>query len=68
MLSADAPPPHLQTEPSLWGQLHATGDKTEVEARRAASVERAHAKLEAARQARLKLKEREEKVRNHGGS
>lgn len=45
----------------IWGQLEAAADKEEVLVRRNASIDRAHAKLEAARKARLERKQKEER-------
>ncbi|GIL60217.1 hypothetical protein Vafri_14829 [Volvox africanus] len=50
-----------QRDPSLWGCLAASGDKTELTRRRNASIDRAYLVLEEARKARLARKQQEDK-------
>ena len=51
----------LQAKPGDWGQLEAGGEKEAVVKRRNESIERAHAKIEAARRQRLERKQKEER-------
>lgn len=53
--------PRSQARPGPWGQLEAGGDKEAVLKRRNDSVDRAHARIEAARQQRLERKQKEER-------
>ncbi len=50
-----------QRATGLWGRLTAEGDKAALKQQRDASIQRAHAKMEAARQARLQRKQQEER-------
>jgi hypothetical protein len=45
----------------LWGKLAADGGKEEVARRREASIDAAHARANAAREAALKKKQKDEK-------
>lgn len=50
-----------QKVPGLWGQLGADGDKEEIARRREASIDAAHLRANAAREAALKKKQKDEK-------
>ncbi|KAJ9532516.1 hypothetical protein QJQ45_010595 [Haematococcus lacustris] len=51
-----------KVSPGLWGRLDAVGDKELLTQRRNASIERAHARMEAARKERLERKQKEERA------
>ncbi|KAL6756094.1 hypothetical protein V8C86DRAFT_123284 [Haematococcus lacustris] len=51
-----------KVSPGLWGRLDAVGDKELLTQRRNASIERAHARMEAARKERLEWKQKEERA------
>ena len=50
-----------QAMPGAWGQLEAIGERDAIQKRRNESVDRAHARIEAARQQRLERKKKEER-------
>ena len=50
-----------QVKPGTWGQLEAVEERDAIQKRRNESVDRAHARIEAARQQRLERKKKEER-------